>query len=215
MADPVEELNHIFSSTYIRSKKDGHVMYISEFRYGETRNDILIKLYDYTTKTELPRIPFSNEDYDWSFPTLGNINEQTCAVCLSRVPLRQYKRSISSSNIRRDVVGAGAFEAIGKRIPSTGRQLTGDQNLSIVEAFNPKYFSFKEALELVTKGQRISAAFSRTLSVGVEPRIGVPALYYRTLLIGTADMGIIKLAKPAIHLREQIQLALPEVTINE
>lgn len=213
MADPVEELNHIYSSTFLRHKKTGHVVYISAFRYGDTRNEILINLYDYTDKVELPRIAFNKDDYDWSFPQLGNINEQTCASCLSRVPLRQYKRTIAASNIRRDIIGASAIEAVGKRVPNT-RSNTAEMATAIIAAFNPSYFQYKEALELVTKGQRFSAAFSRNLSIGVDPRIDTPALFYRTILIGTADSGVITLAKPAVHLKEQIQVVLPEVTIN-
>lgn len=213
MSDPVEDLNHIYSSTYVRSRKNNHIMYLVGFRYGETNNNILVNLYDYTDKVDLGRTPFSMDDYDWGFPALGNINENTCAVHLSRVPLRQFKRTIAASNIRRDVIGSSTFEAIGKRAPVT-RLNNAEIATSIITAFEPTFFPFKEAIELVTKGQRISAAFSRTLSVGVDPHVDIPVVYYRTILIGTTDGDVINLARPAAHLKEQIQLVLPEVTFN-
>lgn len=212
MADPVDELNHIYGGTYIRSK-DGHVLYIRVFRYGR-RNEIVIDYHNYTTSREEEAIPFVKEDYDFSFPTLGNINENTYAVYMSRVPLRQYKRSIAASNVRRDVIGANALECIGKRVSSGIARNTTETNNAIVTSFAPAYFSYNEALGLVTKGSRISAAFSANLAVCIEPTINVPALYYRTIFIGTAGEGAITLSKPALHLREQIQATLPEVNIT-
>lgn len=209
MADPVEELNHIYGGTYIRSS-EGHVIYVRAFRYSR-RNDITIDYHDYTASREVEAAPFTKENFDLSFPVLGNVNENTCAVYLSRVPLRQYKRSAAVANVRRDVIGVNAFECIGKRVPASLRST--DTGNAIVAAFTPTYYTYNEALGLVTKCSRISAAFARNLSVCVEPTINVPALYYRTILVGTADEGTIKLAKPALHLKEQIQAALPEVNI--
>jgi len=212
MADEVRELNHAYSSTYNKYGSN-KVVLVREFYRSDTEG--IRCLADTIDKNKPVRVdvPVNDGTIDFGFPArLGNVNYKTFVVHLSRSPLRQYRKALAVNNFKREIISRSMLTAIKKEV-SPDRLI--EQGDFIYRIFNPTYFSYEESIDMVRKYERISAAFSENLCVGVEATSQHIHLYYRTLLVGIInDDNSITLLQNSQHLRELIQSHLPNVRIK-
>lgn len=209
MADEAAELSHIYSGTFV-TNKDNAIIKINGFYNNREDNQVMIAYVDMIKLQEVT-IPFNEPDYNLTFPDLGNINSNTCCVFLSRLPVRQYKRTIANNNYRKEIIGENVYHYLEKAPPVI--RLFDDKNM-LKNLFFPSYFSYQEAVNLVREGKKVSAAFSKNLSVSIYVYNSRPVLFYKTMMVGLIDNdNTIILFDTAKHLKEQIQATVPEVKI--
>lgn len=122
------------------------------------------------------------------WPTCGalNVPVMRCAVYLERCPRRQWKRTYTSRCLK--VIVPGALDLYGGGfISSPNPSISANMNYIVTEAFNPQYFSYREAKRLFN----LQESHRRVGSVALNQNVIVvwrgdqlPFVYYRARLIG-------------------------------
>lgn len=125
-----------------------------------------------------------NENIDWSWPPLGLRNVGAAAVCVSRTPAPQYRRTIKQSNV--------ALQAITPQGTAyIDRQLTPlFTNAAISELFRPTYpNSLGHVKWAVSTGKAVSVALSLYLAVTAvdDDAVDDMVLFFKTIPVGTID----------------------------
>lgn len=125
-----------------------------------------------------------NENIDWSWPPLGLRNVGAAAVCVSRTPASQYRRTIKQSNVALQTITPQGTAHVDQRSHPLFTQA------AISELFRPTYPSSSGHVKwAVNTGKAVSVALSPHLAVTAvdDDSVDDMVLFFKTIPVGTID----------------------------
>ena len=108
------------------------------------------------------------------WPQCGAVNLDGFAVYIERQQVRQYRRTYNDMCLTVDV--ARKWDVM-KKFGTDVVNVTPNTPAVVNAAFNPKYYSYSDALDLMETGRAVSVALNRNLVVAG------PLVYYRNKLV--------------------------------
>jgi hypothetical protein len=133
-------------------------------------------------------------EFDMTVPKLGFINHDNCVILLERrhkksSPCR-YRRALRSDGVLINGLSAAEYiEAFNKPYPYNPNEYGEDRVMQKIlnSVFNPKFFSYAQALEEVSTFKRLSAAISSSLALALDFKADKLYLYKYQWPIGIYD----------------------------
>lgn len=162
-----EEQPHDFDLKF--SDTIGRVQGVGLLRFDHFSSDDFGRIISSVSKV-VPRSGFSIQDepvmvvkelIDWRYPRLGWINTHRQAIfCYrnSKAGQAKFKKGFSMSSINMDYTQKDEMGSIIREMPGTVAHYI----------FNPEYFGWDKALELIRKGKRFSVAIDHKYAIVVD-----------------------------------------------
>lgn len=217
--DEVSELNKKFAECFIGVKSQSGL--ITPYKCAGVRysdNPLIPQFtgYIWANNTGWAPLTFNGIESIIPHPQYGLINHNDYVLLAHRHPFRQWKGGIT-----RQVVTVGVMNQV---LVDYLNQKSGDKfhpiyNIEdgkfLTSLYNPKYYSFKDALESITSGNRIASAISSHIALSVYPFNKEIALFYKDYWIGEViDHETIKIKPNMIPLKSELEQLSVNVNVD-
>lgn len=165
--DNWEDVKKYFHQTYVKISSEGErVWYVQEV--GPSY--IVVKCNNPAEEAQISYdFPFS---FDYVLPHKTTFQYQNRAMILSRIPAQQWKKGLNKLNTQFETLNR---EGVWGNHPFSLEAIEGYVN-------KPGYFTFQEALDLLSKGAAESCALNPRMSLS-----GSGSLFVDTTLVGKYD----------------------------
>jgi len=172
--------------------KDDIPIYIADIENSSKESTHCIKYYTINDYLSLDtKCSFNIGEFDMTLPKIGMINTDKVVVLVERKHKRsspaRYRKGIRPDTLIMTSLSHNSIVELG--IPDLYYVNDyGDEpvfRLLLKDIFFPKKFSYKEALNLVSSGEKISCAFSQSLAIGACFITNKIYLYKNQWILGT------------------------------
>jgi hypothetical protein len=172
--------------------KDGIPIYIIDIENSSKESTHCIKYYTINDHLILDtKCSFNIGEFDMTLPKIGMINTDKAVVLVERKHKRsspaRYRKGIRPDTLVMTSLSHNSIVELGiSDLYDT--HYYGDEavfRLLLKDIFFPKKVSYKEALNLVSSGEKISCAFSQSLAIGACFITNKIYLYKNQWILGT------------------------------
>ena len=120
---------------------------------------------------------FASRSFDFTFPACGYVNHKKFAYYIQRNVERQWKIGYHSRN----VLFKNFFD---KEVSKFEVGYSTSDGVFMLDLFNPQYYDWQHALDLVESGEVINAAINHHVCIGRSLYFSDPVLVYKNIPIG-------------------------------
>lgn len=205
----LREMTSRWNGSFIGVQKDGAVMpfMVSEFRSSD---DIDIPFMVGNFPGKKSKIAKA-ENLVFTKPKLGMLNFKDSVVYITNIPLRQYRRGLTTKTLKMEIPFSRELKDI--RRPISRRNI--NDNELILEMFNPTYPSVQQCIADVRGFKKIAEAFNNKYAIGIKKGFKSPRVYYKGYNIGRLDDdNVVHLRTSANHLIEELSQYLQCVPVR-
>lgn len=204
MVDVVTDLNHYYSSTIIGKKEGGKIIpsYVLEFR-GDNKTQEIIYIPKLPNVKKEKRVKFVPSEWILTFPKVGVFNVNDTVVYIERTIRRQWRKSFRGRLVNIYPLFEVEYDYIGRR------NYDPESPDVLNNLYNPSYFSFKEAYDLVDSCEHLGAAFSDEFYLGRKIWSDEPVVGYKQHFVGTTDGKTVFLKKESECLKDSLEQFVP------
>jgi hypothetical protein len=192
MLETAHDLTVKYSKCFVKYKDS--IIRVEEFTQDGSESPIYIYYNTFKNKNLLsvPSILFNQEEYDFTLPKLGFINIKDSVVNVTR----KHKRDSSSRFKRALHLDTIAYKDLSYVEKSYMSLSYSDPITKIVDdLFNPKFYTFEEAIESVLTLARLSTAITPSIAIKLNGITNTMDLVKNSWSIGSfnVDEGLFEL----------------------